>query len=127
MSRKVPLPIRLSTLGEQLERVVASLEPTASAVEAPFHGENARSALQLAHARGVILGVLGRAGVAPFEYSPATVKKTVCGSGRADKGQVRRMVSRLTGRDLAGVSSDVADAIAVALCHQAHVPWSERP
>jgi crossover junction endodeoxyribonuclease RuvC len=126
MSRADPLAIRLASLGERFSRIVASMDPSASAVEAPFHGANARAALQLAHARGVILGVLGRAGVAPCEYTPATVKKTVCGSGRGDKEQVRNMVARLTGADLKGLSSDVADAIAVALCHQAHLPLAGR-
>jgi crossover junction endodeoxyribonuclease RuvC len=122
----MPFASRLSALGEELARVLETLEPSACAVESPFHGSNARSALQLAHARGVILSVLGRSGMSPVEYAPATVKMTVCGNGRADKEQVRAMVSRLTRQDPEALSHDVADAIAVALCHQAHVPVSGR-
>jgi len=105
----------------ELARIVDAVSPSDAAVEAPFHGANARSALQLAHARGVILCVLAEAGVPPVEYSPATVKKTVTGSGRADKDQVRTMVARLTGIPETSLRHDVADAIAIALCHQSHV------
>lgn len=114
-----PFPERLAHLRAQLARIVEATAPSDSAVESPFHGTNPRSALQLAHARGVILSVLAEAGVSPVEYSPATVKKTVSGSGRADKDQVRTMVARLTGMRETSLKHDVADAIAVALCHQA--------
>jgi crossover junction endodeoxyribonuclease RuvC len=109
-------PDRLHRLQHEIERVVDRLAPTAAAVEAPFHGVNARSALQLAHARGVILAVLAGAGVPVAEYSPANVKKAVTGNGRAEKGQVQSMVGRLLGLDAPG-DADVADALAVALCH----------
>jgi len=88
-----------------------------AAVEAPFHGVSARSALQLAHARGVVLAALGRSGLRVFEYSPATIKKAVTGNGRAEKGQVEAMVSRLVAGGCAPGRSDIADAVAAALCH----------
>lgn len=120
-SARAAFPERLAALRVALVRIVESASPSDAAVESPFHGANARSALQLAHARGVILCVLAEAGVPPVEYAPATVKKTVSGSGRADKDQVRTMVARLTGIPATGLRYDVADAIAVALCHQAHM------
>lgn len=115
---RAAFPERLAHLRVEFARVVHAATPSDSAVESPFHGTNARSALQLAHARGVILSVLAEAGVSPVEYTPATVKKTVSGSGRADKDQVRTMVARLTGVCETSLKHDVADAIAVALCHQ---------
>lgn len=118
---------RLALLRGELTRIVEAASPAQSAVESPFHGTNARSALQLAHARGVILCVLAEAGVPPIEYAPATVKKTVSGSGRADKDQVRTMVARLTGMREKDLPHDVADAIAVALCHQAHMRLGTLP
>lgn len=118
-SSRAPFPERLAHLRLEFARIVEAAAPSTSAVESPFHGTNARSALQLAHARGVILSVLAEAGVCPVEYAPATVKKTVSGSGRADKDQVRAMVARLTGVRETSLKHDVADAIAVALCHQA--------
>jgi crossover junction endodeoxyribonuclease RuvC len=97
--------------------VIEQYSPTEAAVEAPFHGISARSALQLAHARGVILAALGSESVPVFEYSPATVKKAVTGNGRAEKGQVQAMVGRLVTGKFASGRADVADALAAALCH----------
>jgi crossover junction endodeoxyribonuclease RuvC len=87
-------------------------------VESPFHGPNARAALQLAHARGVVLACLGQAGIQVAEYSPATIKKAITGTGKADKEQVQAMVRRLLGNP-ADESRDVSDALAVAYCHLA--------
>lgn len=123
--RDAPLAERLSRLYAELDAVVRGAGATAAAVEAPFHGANARSALQLAHARGVVLAVLGAAGVSVTEYSPATVKKSVTGDGAAGKQVVRRMVSRLLGRARLRGSSDLSDALAVALCHAAAAPRVE--
>jgi crossover junction endodeoxyribonuclease RuvC len=115
----------LALLYSRLESVVRRIEPTAAAVEAPFHGVNARSALRLAHARGVVLAVLGAAAIPVAEYTPATVKKSVTGDGRAGKEQVRRMVSHLLGRARLGGGRDLSDALAVALCHAAIAPRLE--
>jgi crossover junction endodeoxyribonuclease RuvC len=115
----VAFPERLHRLAGRLDELVRQLSPTAAAVEAPFHGVNPRSALQLAHARGVVLATLAGAGVPVAEYAPAAVKIAVAGNGRAPKDQVHAMVMRLLGiEDLPG-PSDRADAIAVALCHAA--------
>jgi crossover junction endodeoxyribonuclease RuvC len=116
-SASVPFAKRLHRLQVEFERLVRRLAPDAAAVESPYHGANSRSALQLAHARGVLLAVLAGAGVEIHEYAPATVKKAVTGSGRADKEQVRAMVVRLLGNDAAVGRLDLSDALAVALCH----------
>jgi crossover junction endodeoxyribonuclease RuvC len=100
-----------------MEAIVSAHCPGDAAVEAPFHGVSARSALQLAHARGVILAVLGSAGVPVHEYSPATIKKAVTGSGRAEKDQVKSMVRHFVPDVGNQASADAADAIATALCH----------
>ena len=117
-------PERLAAIQEALATILEEHRPPLAAVESPFHGVSARSALQLAHARGVILATLYRAGVAIEEYSPATIKKTVTGSGRATKEQVAFMVERLAGTRSS--SHDLTDAVAVALCHQAHRPLLEQ-
>jgi len=108
---------RLARLHTGMSAVVEQHAPTEAAVEAPFHGVSARSALQLAHARGVVLAVLGISGLRVFEYSPATIKKAVTGNGRAEKEQVEGMVSRLVAGGCPPGRSDIADAIAAALCH----------
>jgi crossover junction endodeoxyribonuclease RuvC len=118
---------RLSRLCRELEAVVSRTAPTCAAVEAPYHGVDPRAALKLAQARGVILAVLAGAGLEVAEYAPATVKKSVTGNGRASKQQVRWMVARLLGAT--AESTDVSDALAVALCHSAsrrHHAFAER-
>ena len=108
---------RLARLHTGITSVVLEHAPSDAAVEAPFHGVSARSALQLAHARGVVLAALGASGLRVFEYSPATIKKAVTGNGRAEKQQVEAMVSKLVVGVRAPGRSDIADAIAAALCH----------
>jgi crossover junction endodeoxyribonuclease RuvC len=116
-----PFARRLATLHRAFEELLRELRPASAAVEAPFHGASARAALQLAHARGVILAVLGNAGVEVAEYSPATVKKTVTGNGRAGKAQVDHMVGRLLPDAPDGHRPhDLSDALAIALCHLIH-------
>jgi crossover junction endodeoxyribonuclease RuvC len=117
-----PFAVRLHRLRTEFDELVERLRPTAAAVEAPFHGASARSALQLAHARGVILAALAGSGLEVAEYAPARIKKAVAGAGRADKDQVRAMVCRLLGRDLPAGTNDMSDALAVALCHLAESP-----
>ena len=92
---RVALGDRLSKLHEELGRVVRTFRPGCAAVETLYHGINSRSALGLAHARGVILAVLAAEGIEIVEYAPATVKQAVVGNGRATKEQVRLMVERL--------------------------------
>jgi crossover junction endodeoxyribonuclease RuvC len=110
---------RLGRLHDEFSLLVDRLHPTCAAVESPFHGPNARSVLQLAHARGVILAVLAGAGVEVAEYTPAAVKKSVTGNGRASKAQVRAMVGRLLDPLPREGPTDLSDALAVALCHVA--------
>jgi crossover junction endodeoxyribonuclease RuvC len=118
-------PERLHRLATRFDELVRRLDPTAAAVEAPFHGVNPRSALQLAHARGVVLATLAGAGVPVAEYPPAAVKTAVAGNGRAPKDQVHAMVVRLLGIDDLPGPSDRADAIAVALCHAASMGFPD--
>lgn len=116
--RRALFPERLFRLYTEMEALVRRLEPTSAAVESPFKGKSVRSALQLAHARGVILAALAASGIGVTEYPPATVKKAVTGSGLAEKSQVSIMVGRLLGLQAnERRSHDLSDALAVALCH----------
>ncbi len=121
---RLPFGERLATIQDRFVEILAEHHPELAAVESPFHGVSARASLQLAHARGVILASLSRAGVSTVEYSPAEIKKTVTGSGRASKEQVAYMVERLAGTKTS--SHDLSDAVAVALCHQTHYRLANR-
>jgi len=115
---------RLGWLHERFQEMVDRLEPDTAAVEAPFHGASARSALHLAHARGVILAVLARTGIPVAECAPATVKKAVTDNGRAGKDEVRAMVCSELGLE-PDQPDDLTDALAVALCHLHAAPFHE--
>lgn len=111
-----PMEARLGEIARGLREVVAELEPTVAAVEDVFSHVNPRTALALAQARGMALAVLGLAGLTVASYAPASVKKAVSGSGRADKDQVARMVQALIGLKSLP-RSDASDALAVAITH----------
>ena len=115
-----PLPLRLAQLDHMMAALLADHAPQAAAVEEVFVNTNAQSTLKLAHARGVCLAALARAGVAVGEYAPRLVKKALVGTGGADKAQVQAMVARLLpGAMIAG--ADAADALAVAIVHAHHL------
>lgn len=111
------LPRRLKRIYDEVCRLIERHRPDELAVEQVFYAENAKTALKVAHARGVILlaGVLKDVPIA--EYSPREVKQAVTGSGAASKRQVQRMVQDLLGLQEAPSPFHAADALAVALCH----------
>lgn len=117
------LGLRLAALAEGLEEVIAAQAPEMAAVEEVFYAANVKTALKLAHARGAVLLVLARAGLACAEYSPLEVKTSVVGYGRAEKAQVQKMVASLLGLREPVSSEDAADALAVAICHATHARY----
>lgn len=110
---------RLAALFAGLERVLAAWAPAEAAVEETFVNGNARSALKLGQARGIALLVPARAGLDIAEYAPNSVKKTVTGTGHADKVQIRAMIRYLLPK-AAPETPDAADALAVAITHAHH-------
>lgn len=108
---------RLHHIASQLRGVLAEFDPDSFAVEEVFHAVNAKSALKLAHVRGVALLLAAEAGLEVFEYSPLEVKISVVGYGRAEKHQVQMMVHSLLGIGPTFDSHDATDALAVAICH----------
>lgn len=116
------LPERLRVIAEGLERAIAQYAPAVVAIEQAFFHRDAHAALVIGHARGVAMLMAARAGVTVVEYPPALVKRTVVGSGRADKAQVGAMVRAILG--LAETpAEDAADALAIALCHAMTAPF----
>lgn len=117
---KAPLPQRLAHLDAMLAALVADHAPDGAAVEEVFVNSNPQSTLKLAHARGVAIAAVARAGIDVGEYAPRLVKKAVVGTGTAEKAQVHAMIARLLpGAKIAG--ADAADALAVAICHAHHL------
>ena len=114
------LPDRLQLIYRDLSRLIREAKPELVVIENLFHARNVRSALTLGHARGVAVLAAVEAGLPVAEYTPAEIKQSVVGYGRAEKAQVQRMVALLLGLDAAPKPHDAADALAIALCH-AHV------
>jgi crossover junction endodeoxyribonuclease RuvC len=108
---------RLKRIAFELREVVETFAPRVMAVEEVFHAVNTKSALKLAHVRGVVLLLAAEAGLELGEYSPLEVKMSVVGYGRAEKQQVQMMVRSLLGAVQEFESYDVTDALAVAICH----------
>jgi crossover junction endodeoxyribonuclease RuvC len=119
-----PIEVRLLRLFEGLVAQLERHRPAVVAIEDVFHSQNARSALVLGQARGVALLAAAQAGIEIRSFPPSTVKQAVTGSGRAEKGQVGRMVETLLGIRVEG-RADASDALAVALCGALRTPARE--
>jgi crossover junction endodeoxyribonuclease RuvC len=116
---------RLCDIHDRLAVVLDRHRPDAVAIEELYFGANVRTAFAVGQARGVVLLAAGQRGVPTRSYTPQAVKSAVCGSGRADKDQVGRMVARLLGLAVAEgrtMSDHAADALAVAVCELNRAP-----
>jgi crossover junction endodeoxyribonuclease RuvC len=122
----LPLNQRLRAIAEGLRSIIAEHRPDEAAVEEVFQAVNPRSALRLAHARGVALLAVAEADLPLGEYSALEVKKSVVGFGRAEKQQVQLMVQALLGLTSPVDSEDASDALAVAVCHATISPAAAR-
>jgi crossover junction endodeoxyribonuclease RuvC len=110
-------PERLHAIHTGLTDLLERYRPECVAVENIFFAKNVRSALKLGHARGIALLAASEAALPVVEYTPAEIKRSVVGYGRAEKQQVQAMMKLLLGLDAVPTPHDVADALAVALCH----------
>jgi crossover junction endodeoxyribonuclease RuvC len=119
---KEPTAERLRTIYERVTELIELHEPGAVALEESYVGADARIALSVGQARGAVLVACARAGVDCVEYAPAMVKKSVCGYGRADKGQMQRMVRAVLALEAVPEPHHAADALAVAICHALSPP-----
>jgi len=108
---------RLAIIFEEMEELLQRFRPEVVAVEQLFFSSNARSAMLVGEALGVIMLAARRAGVGVREYTPLQVKMALVGQGRADKRQVDYMVRAVLGLKEELPSSHAADALALAVCH----------
>jgi crossover junction endodeoxyribonuclease RuvC len=115
---------RLAEVHAGVCRVMDEHRPDAVAVEDLYFGANVASALAVGQARGVVLLAAGQRGLPCASYTPQQVKGAVCGSGRAAKDQVQRMVQSLLSLDELPRPDHAADALAVAICHANRAPMA---
>ncbi len=111
------LAVRLCLLEKGVEQIIKTFKPDEIAIEELFFAKNVKTAINVAHARGVILLTANKHCPNIFEYTPLQIKQALTGYGRADKNQIQQMVK--TTLRLKGIPrpDDAADALAVALCH----------
>jgi crossover junction endodeoxyribonuclease RuvC len=113
---------RLVQLHTEIRDLILRHEPDAVALEELYFGQNVGSATAVGQARGVVLLAAGQSGLSCAGYTPQQVKAAVCGSGRAPKDQVGRMVQTLLCLTELPTPDHAADALAVAICHANHAP-----
>jgi crossover junction endodeoxyribonuclease RuvC len=111
------LELRLKKICDGLTEIISTHAPQQVAIEDVFYAVNVKSALKLGHVRGVAMLVAAQAGLEVIAYSPLSIKSAVVGYGRAEKSQVQMMVARLLNLPAVPEPADVADALAIAICH----------
>lgn len=112
------LPARVREIHEGVADVLRALKPAALALEKLYaHYDRPTTAILMGHARGVIVLAAAQAGVPVFDYAATQVKKTLTGAGRAPKSQIQEAIRRELRLAKPPEPPDVADALAIALCH----------
>lgn len=122
---KTPFTERLKIIYDELSSIIDRYDPDDLAIEELFFNKNAKTALKVGQARGVeILSAVNK-GVDVYEYTPLQIKQAVAGYGRADKKQVQEMVKLLLNLQKIPSPDDVADALAVAICHSSCLKFKD--
>ncbi|BCX05156.1 MAG: crossover junction endodeoxyribonuclease RuvC [Candidatus Roseilinea sp.] len=117
------LPRRLQMLQQQLDALITTWQPQEAAVEELFFATNAKTAMIVGQARGVVLLTLCNAQIEVHEYTPLQVKQAISGYGQADKRQMQEMVRLLLNLPAIPRPDDAADALAIAVTHLQSRKW----
>jgi len=115
---RAPMASRLAEIARQVGEIITQLTPEAVAIEELYsHYQHPRTAIIMGHARGIVLLRAAEAGLAIYPYSSTRIKKSLTGNGRATKAQMQAMIRSTFALSAIPEPPDVADAMAVALCH----------
>lgn len=109
--------LRLKIIYDEICEYLDKYKPDAVAIEELFFNTNAKTAILVAQARGVLVVAATNRGIPVYEYTPLQIKQAVTGYGRADKSQIQQMVKMLLNLNAIPKPDDAADALAVAICH----------
>lgn len=120
-----PVERRLMDIYVQLNQLLDKYKPDAISIEELFFNNNAKTVIAVGQARGVILLAASLAGVPIFEYTPLQVKQALTGYGRAEKKQIQQMMKAMLGLEAVPKPDDVADALAIAVCHGNSVRFNQ--
>ncbi len=112
-----PLPERLEKVYQGINEIIKTYKPDAMSIEELFFNNNAKTALTVGQARGVIILAAVQNNLPVYEYTPLQVKQALTGYGRASKSQIQQMMKSMLGLSQIPKPDDVADALAIAVCH----------
>lgn len=124
--KSLAMPERLDLIAKGLKKIIKKYKPQAMAVENLFFFKNAKTAITVGQARGVILFIGKNEKLEVLEYTPLQVKQAVVGYGRADKNQIQQMVKAILNLKTAPKPDDAADALAVAICCANSMKFNEK-
>lgn len=113
----MPFSKRIKSIYESMNLLIAKYKPDMVSMETLFFNTNVTTAIQVGHARGVLILAVENANIPLYEYTPLQIKQAVTGYGKADKVQMQQMVKMLLGLAAVPKPDDAADALAAALCH----------
>lgn len=121
-----PLTHRLLELSQGVSEWMDEYRPDVVAIERVFERGNVSTVMNTAHAVGVLMLAAAERGVEVYQYTPSEVKKSISGSGTADKKQMTAMITRILGLSEPPRPADAADALALAVCHCWRAPMIAR-
>lgn len=113
----MPAPDRLKVIYDEISEVLDTYKPDAVSIEELFFNNNAKTAIMVGQARGVLLVAAANRSIPIYEYTPLQIKQALTGYGRADKQQMQQMVKAMLGLNAIPKPDDAADALAAAICH----------
>jgi crossover junction endodeoxyribonuclease RuvC len=114
---RTPMPKRLLSIFRSLNGLIEKYNPDCMSLEELYFATNAKTAITVGQARGVILLAAEQNQVPVISYTPLVVKQAVTGNGHAGKPEVEKMVMRILHLKKAPKPDDVTDALAIALTH----------
>jgi len=118
---KIPLETRLNQIYDELNKVIKKYKPDVIGIEQLFFCKNAKTALIVGHARGVVMLAAGRNKIKIREFTPLQVKQGLTSYGKASKNQIQQMVKIILNLKQIPKPDDAADALAIAICCTHHL------
>jgi crossover junction endodeoxyribonuclease RuvC len=113
----IKLEHRLNEISTDLNNLIKKFQPDEAAIEEIFFSKNAKTAIAVSHARGVLIQKLNENNIPVSSYNPMQIKLALCSTGKAKKPEMQKMVKILLKLNEIPSSDDAADALAIALCH----------
>ncbi len=123
---KLLFPDRMKIIYDELINIIDEYQPEDLAIEELFFNKNVKTAMKVSQARGIEIMAAVNKGLNIYEYTPLQIKQATVGYGRAEKHQVQEMVKVLLNLKETPKPDDVADALAVAICHGSSLKFKEQ-